>query len=668
MAKHRRRTRNELMALAPPIDTWPICIEEGIEKNYRERFAARKEAIKLYFQGAPTKQITEMTGVVRTTLSALARKCLALNADGEIYGFRALLPFARHGEYSRKAPLMKKLPEAHGGQTGALLLVFQKYPDIEDELSRLIMQEARHRRVHEYKLRPCDLHRIFLKLLRAKGVNESDWPFNMKHLGRRSIEHYMRDVLNRRFARSVGAREGREAKAHLHVGTSHAPFLVYEEPYDAVEIDAYHIDQLATVALKTPEGTETDVLLERLWLIAAVERKSSAVLAYSIIYRSEVTADDIVGVIRQAAGGVWAPMTLTIPGLCYPAAGGLPNGVIKALRGALWSVTLLDGALAHLANAVRERARVALGFIINWGPVGHFERRPHVERVFHQIARNVFHRMPSTTGSNPHNGRAANAEEKAVRYKIRAAEMEQLVDVYIAQSNATENEGLSFLTPLQYLNYFVERLGSHFIVRRLPQATDPSSKLFAQREVHWVRGGLQSGRRPYVQIDRVHYSSPVLANAAHLIGQRIVVEIDEDDMRQIRIFLMSGAELGYLAAQGKWGITKHSRRTRKTINTLLAKRILTLSQFDDPVQMYLAYLSAPERETKKPPRAKEKIGLSSKQATEATRVAREADLSSSPLVVAGRTKDDLALTNTTSFWSLMGKPAPMPVKVLNRRR
>jgi putative transposase len=64
-----------------------------------------------------------------------------------------------------------------------------------------------------------------------------------------------------------------------------------------------------------PEGLETDVRLDRLILIAVVDRFSSVVLAYTIVYRPEVNADDILKVNRDAARGTWAPMELTIPNL-----------------------------------------------------------------------------------------------------------------------------------------------------------------------------------------------------------------------------------------------------------------------------------------------------------------------------------------------------------------
>jgi hypothetical protein len=66
-------------------------------------------------------------------------------------------------------------------------------------------------------------------------------------LGARSITKYIEDLLDRNFARSVNNWENQAAKAHLSVGTGKSAFLTFDEPYDAVEIDAYHIDAHLTV-------------------------------------------------------------------------------------------------------------------------------------------------------------------------------------------------------------------------------------------------------------------------------------------------------------------------------------------------------------------------------------------------------------------------------------
>src|SRR3546814_18005625 len=98
----------------------------------------------------------------------------------------------------------------------------------------------------------------------------------------------MRYVLNENFTKSVISREGPAAKAHMNVGTGHAPFLTFEEPYDVVEMDSYRIDAHLTVAFRTPAGKETEVLLERLWLIAAFYRLCRLLITFDLVYPMNV--------------------------------------------------------------------------------------------------------------------------------------------------------------------------------------------------------------------------------------------------------------------------------------------------------------------------------------------------------------------------------------------
>lgn len=607
--------RNEARASAPPIETWPTVEIDAIDPTKREHYCAQLQAVTLYFGTTPVSQIEKVTGVSKNALPRLARRCLLPGDDGRILGFRALLPYFRTKEYERISAVQFKLPEAKGGCGGALRNLLTRFPDIEDSLIKHIRQDAKHKKVHEFRIRARDLHRIFIRLLQEKEHPRTEWPFNTKYLGRRSIEGYMHDLIDANFGCSVTTRENQEARAHLAVGTGHDAFLTYDEPYAAVEIDAYHVDSHLSVAMLTPTGVETEVALERLWIVAAVDRFCSAILAYTVVYRSEVSADDVVRVIRDAAVGEWVPKELTIP-VKYPVDGGLPSGILPEARGAVWTSVLLDGALAHLSTAVHERARKALGFSINWGPVAHFERRPNVEKTFDKLAKELFKRLPSTTGGGPLKGRAINGAEKAVRHKIRASEVEQLLDVTIAQHNALPGYGNGYMSPMDVLRYFFNQSIGDFLVRRLPLEQSDHKRKFALKLLARVRGGAGTGRRPYVQLDRVHYTNPVLANSGHLVNTHLHIEIDEEDYRQVTAYLPNGAELGVLKAHGKWGQTKHSRRTRKAINALVVNRIIVLTEFDDPVQVYMQHISEPAR-------GKKTGTVNARQATQLTHLARE---------------------------------------------
>lgn len=652
--------RTESLVGIPSIEEWPSVDIGCLSPKDREIFSARMEAVRLYVQGYPMSTITARTNVSPSMVVPMTKRCVAMAPDGRVMGFRALIPYLRFKVYERKAAVKAKRQEQKGGHAGALGALLTRFPEIEAQLVALIKKDAKHHEIHEHRIRPRDLHRIFLALLKNNGVSHSEWPFNTKFRGIRSIQKYMRSILNTFFDRAVNSRGEKIAKAHLAVGRGVEPLLLFEEPFDAVELDAYSINALFSVAFHTPEGTETDVLLERIWLIAMIDRASSAVISYNVIYSSEVCAEDVLRVIRGAMRS-WNPMELTIPGLSYPAGGGLPGGVISECVGAMWGCILLDGALAHLAKAVYEAARTNLGFIVNWGPAGHFERRPNVERLFKSISDEIFMRFPSTTGCNPGSGRAQNAEKIATQYRIRAIEAEELIDVQISQFNATPSEGLSYRTPLEYIDHFVSAEQKHFIVRHLPKRAQTPGNPIPVRKECVVRGGQKNGRRPYIELDRCRYTSSILGQLPSLVGQKIVIEIDEDDLRQVKAFLPNGAELGFVKVAGRWALTKHSRKTRQAINRLVNRRVLVISEFDDPVQVYMHYLSAKNKTSRK------KDGPTPNKATEATRLARETGLS---LIIEAERPVNVCEDgrSTKEHTNLMDKPLPDLNKLINRQR
>ncbi|WP_241331787.1 hypothetical protein [Burkholderia cenocepacia] len=612
-----RRKKNELVANIPSLDTWPLIDGGRGASEYKETIANRIRAIEMLVDGKTYREILRVTGQHRTTIRSLIGKCLEVAADGRIQGYRAVVPYVHLHSNVRQTPIGAKRPEQQGGMSCALNATLKRFPDLEGSL---VAKLKRSRNVTRVGKRPTGmaLVRLFHSELRSRKVDPDEWPFNSKYEGKRSIERYMRSLLRESFGDSVESEGNSDAIAHAETGKGYLPAIPCEEPFDVVEIDAYHVDAFLTVIFETPDLMTTEVVLERIWLLAAVDRLTTAVLAYSMVYSSEVTAEDVSALIRKTIVEIWRPKALTIP-ISYLPGSGLPSGVIPEAAHAVWTVTMLDGALANLAAKIHDVVRRSTGFIINWGPPGHFEHRPNVERTFKKIAQNVFQRFPSTTGSDPKHGRAKGAPEAAIKCSIRADEVEQIVDVNFAEHNLTPGERNYFRSPLETMRRYLCGDVPRCMVRRMPPDMFGRPLLAQRRELATVRGSVKSGRRPYVQLEHVLYTNPLLADSSEwLLGKQIVIYIDDSDLRQVWAYLPTGQELGVLVAQGKWGLTKHDLTTRRAIYRLIYKRVVVLSETNDPVIAYLDYLADLKRANDKRARP------TPRNATEAARVANGA--------------------------------------------
>lgn len=634
-----------------------------IPHEKRESYMRNCKAIEMYVKGEPVKDIERITGINRTQFSIMLHRCLTMDELGQIYGFNALIPEKRTKTYVRSLEQYVKFQEAQGGLSGAFSQTLNKYPRIEPYLIDLILKNVSSKnRVHEHRITVVKVHKAFLDRLKELGVGPPNWPFNTKYLGLSTIRKFVRTILNENFTKGVARREGQEAKAHLSVGTGKKSLIRFTEPYDGVELDAYRIDAFFTATFETPEGLTVDVQLDRLWWIAMVEIVSGAVLAHTVVYRSEVNTGNVIDVIRNAIQ-IPERISLTIEGLEYPEHGGFPGEVIPQLKGALWSSMKLDNALVHLAKHIHNEVRGKLSFAINWGMPGHFERRPNIERLFGEIAKSIFLRYPSTSGSDPKRGRADKAEEKAIKYKLRADEAEQLLAVRIAQYNMEPREGAFYNSPLEVLKYYVDQ-DDNFEPRHLPVDLIGGGYVLPVHKVCTVRGSREHGRRPYIEFAKARYTNPAMANMGSLIGKKIKIEIDVNNVQYVRAFLPDGSELGLLRATGKWGHSKHGLKTRQIINRLITKRLLVCTENTDVMLVYMAFVSRRLGDMKHKDRQ-----LSPRLATEAVRISKEADL---PRKISDPTMPsplpNPKTSNSPKRTQIMPGPAPDLKKIIRKRK
>lgn len=588
--------RDALVPAVADLEKWPAADPSVLDDNQAKTFYARERAVRAYFGGSPIDQIEEETGIGRQELRRLAKRCLRQHDDGEIWGFRALVPYIRQKTYKRTAAPRPTSLYRPAGNSGALMQLFRRHPDIQTLVDHLFLKRPNSDRVNESRTQIKSIHKDFLDACREQGISASAYPFCTKWLGYSALSRYLRRLLKKEMIRAVRVRLGADAARRLKTGLGGPGRAQPERPYERVEFDGHRIDVLVTVLIPNAFGGTVPLILERLWLLVVKECLSRAIIGYYVCIRPEYNADDVLQCIKQSIVP-WKPRELTIPGLRYAPESGLPSYVIPELAYALWDELRYDNAKANLSTAVRTTLTDVVDCAVNAGPVNNPERRALIERFFQTFEENGFHRLPSTTGSGPDDPRRQNPEKQALHYGITLEHLEELTDVIIAQYNATPHAGIGHRTPLEMLQYFVNADPS--FIRALPERKRGKLALFDQRAVRTVRGNLEDGRRPHVEFEGVRYYNMVLSRSPGLIGQKLVLYVNRQDLRSIRAFLKNGNELGALTAQGFWGRTPHTLEMRKAINSLRHRKLISYTENDDPIHVYLEHLAQSSHSNKR---------------------------------------------------------------------
>jgi putative transposase len=89
-----------------------------------------------------------------------------------------------------------------------------------------------------------------------------------------------------------------------------------------------------------------------------------------------------------------------------------------------------------------------------------------------------------------------------------------------------------------------------------------------------VRGYLDQGQRPHVNFHGVRYANTLLASTTLLLGKKLRLYYNSQDLRTVRAFADDGAEIGVLKAQGAWGEIVHDLKLRQEVVRLRGRKHL----------------------------------------------------------------------------------------------
>ncbi len=583
------RTRRTLTVDERRIDAWPQVDQSKIcSSSDRELFERRRQAIAGYIKCEGLVSLTQNWGICAKEIRRMTARCLVLcPLDGRIWGFRALVPNIRIEPYIRLAE-RDKSSVSRAGYSGMMSRLFRRFPAIWEKVSQAYLNVRKSRTEAKMPRVPMrSVFRTFIRECRSAGIEPTEYPFAVKNLGRRSLADHLDRLWKTHLTELVRGRNGANAARLLSTGTGVKSTNVVLLPYQRVIYDAHRADAYVTVLIPHRDGGFILVTIERPWFLVIMDIITRAILAWTICIDPEVSAADVLRCVRQAVTPSDRP-ELTIPGLVYNQKGGLPGWVFPSLKWAVWSELMYDNAKPNISEWVRNKITSVLCSAVNPGPVRQPEHRALIERLFETLEEHSGHVLPSTTGSSPSDSRRTDPEGNARRYEIRLSQLEEVMAVVVADYNGTPHEGLGFRTPIEQLAYFVEE---QVIIRHVEESDRPNLGLLNIEFLCTVRGNIKKGRRPYIQVLRERYSNELLAQMPELIGTKIRVIADEDDMRSVRSFLVGGRDLGTLRALGKWREVKHSLRTRLATNRRYARKILHEADSVEPVEALLDHLS-----------------------------------------------------------------------------
>lgn len=583
-----RFDRSSIPSDLTDIGKWPAADDSALSDEGRDLLKRRIRAMTLFLDGhTPLREISRETGVGFNDLYRIFERCITQHEDGRIFGCRVLIPYQHTRSYDRRSPVKPFRDGIASNASGAFSQLLQRYPDIARWIERKVAERSRkHAELTEVHRHLWRLHGGFLAQCRQAGIQAHEYPFNQKYLGERSLASYARMLANRNFdaaARAAGAQQ----IGHRWSDDPAAIRKPATRPFEAVEFDGHKIDVRLTLRIDDPFGFETLLVLHRIWILLLLDVASRAVIGFTLALGREYNKDDIAAAL-QASLMPHVVRASKIPALTVRPGGGFPSETIPATAWACWDTFRFDAAKAHFAKATLERLTQVVGCTTDNGPLGQKNERALIERFFDQIASHFAHRLPATTGSDPRKvERVLNDVGEKTSLMMTLDELEDVIDVVLADYNGEPHGGLGGRTPLEAMQFLLAKEDA--LLRTLPVARRSALCLLQEARVVTIRGNVIRGDRPHINFEHVRYDNRVLSGIAGLIGKQLRIYFNVKDIRHLHAFHVDGSELGVLTAARPWCFTPHSLRVRQEIFSLIHQRKLAVREGSDPVGAWFAY-------------------------------------------------------------------------------
>jgi putative transposase len=590
-----RIKRSAIPELLSDLAVWPTVDPTGLSKDHKATLESRSEAIRLFVEdrGVSLAEIKRKTGVHREQLYRLLERCLRRDADGRIYGFRGAIPNKRLKAYTRQAKVKNGKPKSRGGAAGAFTALLERFPDIKRWLIRQVKLRLKPLgdEVREVKLTIRRLHKRFLEKCKDAGIQENEYPFNRDLLGYRSLQALVKIETIRR--KSIDAEDDNNDNQPgvASLPNSHARELFAMPtpllPFDAIQFDGHKIDLRLTLKEVDSFGMECVAELTRIFILVCLDVVTRAVLGYQIVLATEYDSDEVARGLQSCFGASNVP-DFTIPGLSIRSGGGYPCDIFEQAKYPGWRWFQFDSAKANIAEANLIRLSEIVGCYIHTGRLGEPDDRAFIERFFANLARLGFHQVPGSTGSSVNDGVRNLADiGDNITQLMTVDELEQVVYVMLADYNGESHAGLGGRTPLEAMRYWLNKPG--VLIRSLPAQKRKNLIFLQEARIVTIVAGRKDHPRPHINFEGVRYTSDLLVAKPELVGKKLRIYFNIQDIRQLHAFFEDGAELGSLIAPRSWRKTAHSLRLRRDILRLTRLGKLHYRDGEDAIEVWSIY-------------------------------------------------------------------------------
>ncbi len=551
------------------LTAWPRPDCFGLNPTAVEIYRRRKEAVEMYADGTAFQEIRNASNISDDEVRRLVKRCVVLKEDGFIYGFFALLPGVLIKSYERKKSTAREVGDESAGCSGALKLLFTRFPEIEELVNDLYFKKHSNQlKVHEARISIKNIHEYFLKALRKLGLGEYDWPFNTQNAGYKSLYLYCRDLANNINQRAghAYARLGRDASRRGAVGTGYKPLISNLRPYSFMQLDFHKIDAASIIVIRNDYGVEVPIPVSR-WHIGFLVDEFSAGIAGAFVALEKTPSGD--STLEVISSSLTAEQFIKED----PRARFVDEGkallvqLIPGLENQCFSALKIDNGWSNAAHDVVNNIMDVIGCAVNFGPCYSWWRRDLIEKIFGELTRNGLQRMPSTYGSGVADSKINKPSEKAIKFRILLSELISILFGCIREHNLRKSERSQNSSPVQILEASLSRPASGFFPYSIPDVGNTGPMLLMHIEEVTVRGNLARNERPYFKLDRCRYTNPLLASSYRFLGKKLITYTYRRRCCIVYATVKeTGENLGLMIAGGSWTNSECSWRDRKLIN------------------------------------------------------------------------------------------------------